>query len=365
MFNPNTCSWGDPAVAIAPNGRQYVAFTEKSICTPEPDLTPYLIVASRSGPKGGWLTRRVTRPATKFGYDDKPALTVDSKGRVYAAWSRLLKSRYQTTVVSSSADGGKTWSEPHVVDRSLVQPQLVTIAAADQGDDLYVAGVDARDGLWIGRSTDAGRHFAVRQAAPLPGNIAATCLVFGKFVLAQQAVRCLGPNPTLAVSKQRVFLTYGVVGPDKTQDVDVAVFDRALRPLSRGRVGPADPKKSDQFWPVSAVDPVTSALWACFYDTRGDSKRATAWFSCTVSADGRRWATPVRPARASSNVQVLWEDARIYGYGDSGGYGGYTGLAARGGMAYPMWIDTRNLNANAEEVFGARLPAKSLRRGLG
>jgi hypothetical protein len=116
---------------------------------------------------------------------------------------------------------------------------------------------------------------------------------------------------------------------------------------------------------VSAVDPVTSALWACFYDTRGDSKRATAWFSCTVSADGRRWATPVRPARASSNVQVLWEDARIYGYGDSGGYGGYTGLAARGGMAYPMWIDTRNLNANAEEVFGARLPAKSLRRGLG
>jgi BNR repeat-like domain len=365
MFNPNTCAWGDPAVAIAPNGRQYVAFTEKSICTPGPDLTPYLIVASRSGPKGGWLTRRVTRPATKFGYDDKPALTVDSKGRVYVAWPRLLRSKYQTTVVSSSADGGKTWSEPQVVDRSLDQPQLVTIAAAGQGDDLYVAGVDARDGLWIGRSTDAGRHFAVRQAAPLPGNVAATCIVFGKFVLPQQAVRCLGPNPTLAVSKQRVFLTYGVVGADTTQDVDVAVFDRALRPLSRGRAGPADPKKSDQFWPVSAVDPVTSDLWACFYDTRGDSKRTTAWFSCTVSADGRRWATPVRPARASSSVQVLREDARIYGYGDSGGYGGYTGLAARGGMAYPMWIDTRNLNANAEEVFSARLPAKSLRRGLG
>ena len=118
-----------------------------------------------------------------------------------------------------------------------------------------------------GRPTH-GRHFAVRQAAPLPGNIAATCIVFGKFVLPQQAVRCLGPNPTLAVSKQRVFLTYGVVGPDTTQDVDVAVFDRALRPLSRGRAGPADPKKSDQFWPVSAVDPVTSDLWACFYDTQ-------------------------------------------------------------------------------------------------
>ena len=215
-----------------------------------------------------------TRPATKFGYDDKPAITVDSKGRVYVAWSRLLKSRYQTTVVSSSADGGKTWSEPQVVDHSLVQPQLVTIAAAGQGDDLYIAGVDARDGLWIGRSTDAGRHFAVRQAAPLPGNIAATCIVFGKFVLPQQAVRCLGPNPTLAVSKQRVFLTYGVVGPDKTQDVDVAVFDRALRPLSRGRAGPADPKKSDQFWPVSAVDPVTSGPVGVLHTTPAVTRSA-------------------------------------------------------------------------------------------
>lgn len=363
-FDPNTCAWGDPAVAIAPNGRQYIAFTEKSICATGPDLTPYLVVGSRPGPRGGWLVRRVTRPATKFGFDDKPAITVDAKGRVYVAWSRLLRSKYQTTVVSSSTDGGKTWSEPRVVDRSLVQPQFVTIAAG-AGSNLYVAGVDAHHGLWIGRSTDAGRHFAVRGAAPLPGNIAGTCLVFGNFVLPQQAVRCLGPNPTLAVSKRHVFLTYGVAGADATQDVAVAVFDGELKRLSRGQVGPADPKKSDQFWPVSSVDPVTSDLWACFYDTRGDSKRTKAWFSCTVSTDGLRWAKPVRPARAWANVQVLWEDARIYGFGDAGGYGGYTGLAARGGTAHPMWIDTRDLNANNEEVFTARLPAKALRRGAG
>jgi hypothetical protein len=70
----------------------------------------------------------------------------------------------------------------------------------------------------------------------------------------------------------------------------------------------------------------------------------------------------VRPARASANVQVLWEDARIYGYGDSGGYGGYTGVSAAGGAAYPLWIDTRNVDARGEEVFGARLPARAFRR---
>ena len=52
LFDPNTCAWGDPAVAVGPDGRQYVAFTEKAICAPGPDLTPYLVVASRSGPKG-------------------------------------------------------------------------------------------------------------------------------------------------------------------------------------------------------------------------------------------------------------------------------------------------------------------------
>ena len=162
VSDPNTCAWGDPAVAIAPNGRQYVAYTEKSICAPGPDLTPYLVVASRRGPGGSWTTRRVTRPAIKFGFDDKPAIAVDRGGRVYVAWSRLLRSRYQTTVLSSSVDQGKTWSDPQVVDRTLVQPQLVTLAAGP-AHQVYVGGVDARRGIWIGRSNDGGKHFAVRQ----------------------------------------------------------------------------------------------------------------------------------------------------------------------------------------------------------
>src|SRR6266511_2954728 len=157
-FDPNTCAWGDPAVAVGSDGRQYVAFTEKSICAPGPDLTPYLVVGSRAG------------------------------------------RTYQTTVVISSSDGGRTWSKPHVVARKLAQPQLVTIAAG-AGGTVYLAGVDTH-GLWVGRSTDGGRRFAVRTAAvPLPGSQAATCLVFGKFVLPQQAVRCLGPNPTITLGR--------------------------------------------------------------------------------------------------------------------------------------------------------------------
>src|SRR5919198_3159847 len=176
QFNPNTCSWGDPSVAIAPNGRQYVAFTEKSICSPGTDLTPYLVVGSRAATGGAWTVRRLAPPATKFGFDDKPAISVGRDGRAYVAWSRLLGRKYQTTVVSSSADGGRTWSKPRVVARSLVQPQLVAIAAAERGA-VYLAGVDAQ-GIWVGRSTDGGRSFVVKRGvAALPGSQAATCIV--------------------------------------------------------------------------------------------------------------------------------------------------------------------------------------------
>jgi hypothetical protein len=352
-YDPNTCAWGDPAVAVGPDGRQYVAFTEKSICAPGPDLVPYLVVGSRAGPRGNWTVRRVTRPAVKFGFDDKPAISVGRDGRAYVAWSRLLGRAYQTTVISSSADGGRTWSKPQVVHRGLVQPQLVTIAAAEAGS-VYLAGVDAR-GIWVGRSTDGGGHFTVHTGmAKLPGSQAATCIVFGKFVLPQQAVRCLGPNPTISLGRGRVFVTYGVNGADLTHDVAVAVFDRALRPVWRGPIG-STKKKADQFWPTSTVDARTGKLWACYYDTTGDSDRKHAWFTCTSSRDGRQWTTPVRAVPQSQNQLVLWEDARIAGYGDSGGFGGYVGVAAAKGVVIPLWIDTHDVGGNQEEVFASTL----------
>lgn len=351
------CAWGDPAVAISPDGRQYVAFTEKSICVRGSSLTNYLVVASRAGPGGSWTVRRVAPPVGEFGFDDKAAIAVGRDGRAYVAWSRLLGPAYQTTVVSSSADGGTTWSQPRVVDRKLVQPQLVTVAAGPRGV-LYVAGVDAR-GLWIGRSTDGGRRFAVRPAGELPGSQAATCIVAGEYVVPQQGRRCVGPNPSVAVGPDRVYLTYGVNGPDGTQDVAVAVFDRSLELLSRGPVGPAQ-AKADQFWPASAVDAETGRLWACFYDTTGDSERSQAWFSCTSSIDGREWTEPVRATERPVNAARLWNSALIYGFGDTVGLGGYVGVAAAGDVAYPLWIDTRVADGRQEEVYAARIAASAV-----
>jgi len=156
------------------------------------------------------------------------------------------------------------------------------------------------------------------------------------------------------VGKGRVFLTYGVNGADRTQDAAVAVFDPALGPVFRGPIAPGK-KKADQFWPASAFDAKTGRLWACFYDTTGDPGRQHAWFVCSSSSNGRSWTPLVRVTAPSANADTLWEDARIYGYGDNGGWGGYIAVAAADGVAHPLWIDTRDLGGNQEEIFAARL----------
>jgi len=156
-------------------------------------------------------------------------------------------------------------------------------------------------------------------------------------------------------TSDRVFVTYGVGWPGGPQSVHIAVFDRSLHPVSGGLVGPVD-AKADRFWPAAAFDATTGRLSVCYYDTSGDPSRARAWYSCTSSRDGRTWAKPVRAARDSANAEVLWEDARVYLFGDSIGFGGSTAVAAAGGTVHPLWIDTSDLQGKKQEVFGATLP---------
>jgi hypothetical protein len=348
------CARGEPAAAIGRDGRQYAAFIVNPYCTPESPY-PYLVVASRAYSRAKWLVRRVGVRSAIDLFDAKPAIAASPDGRVYVAWTRLLKKTYATTVLSWSADGGASWSQPRVVSKALAHPQLVSITV-DRRGRLYLAGVDSRLGIWVARSADRGRHFSVHRAAPLPGNQAATCAFLQrKYPIPFEANHCNGPNPTVTATGSRVYVTYAAAEPNGTLGVRVAVLDSALRLRWGGRVGPPEQRKGDQFQPASAVDSTGGKLWVCYYDTSGDPSRRQAWFTCTVSRNGRGWASPVRTTAVSANQGVLIEDARIFGFGDELGYGGYTGLAVTGGTAHPLWIDTRDLGARLQEVFSARL----------
>ncbi len=349
----DACGRGDPAATVDDRGRQFVAFTVSGSCSQD-DQTPYVVVAVRSGLTAKWTLRRLGAKRPADFWDDHPSLATAPGGRVYAVWSRLLRWRYEGVVVSSTADGGRTWSSPRPIDRRLSFPRLATATVGPSGA-LYVAGADARFGIWVATSRDEGKHFRLARVARLPGNRTAGCATASGHPTPFQGIRCLGPNPTVASLAGRVFVTYGVGWPGEPQSVRIGVLDPSLRRVWEGPIGPFD-AGADRFWPSSVADTKTGLLWACFYDTSGDPSRKQAWYSCTHSRDGRTWAKPLRAARDSASPEVLWEDARVYAFGDVIGFGGYTAVAAAGGVAHPLWIDTRDLDGNKQEVFAARLP---------
>jgi peptide/nickel transport system permease protein len=349
----DACSRGEPSAAVDRRGRQFVAFTVSGTCQ-EYDQSPYVVAAVRAGPSAPWILRRLGPKRTSDFWDDHPSIAAAPDGKIYAVWSRLLRWTYEGIVVSSSADGGRTWTAPRLVSPRLSFPRLAATTTGPDGS-LYVTGIDARMGVWLARSSDGGKSFRLVRVAALPGNRAADCSTAATHPTPFQGIRCLGPNPTVLAARNRVIVTYGVGWPGQQQSVHIGVLDRSLRPLWHGPVGPAD-AKADRFWPAATVDAATGRLWVCFYDTSGDPKRGRAWYSCTSSRDGRGWTKPVRAARDSASTDVLWEDARVYAYGDTIGFGGTTAVAAADGTVHPFWIDTRNLEGKQQEVFGSTLP---------
>src|SRR5262245_29767695 len=110
-----SCAAGEPRTAIDRSGRQYLAFLAGTFCGD--NLTPYLVVTSRAAPTDGWGPLvRVVPPAWKYGFDDAPSLAVDEhSGRLYLSWLRSLGRKEAALVAATSADHGRTWSQPAVV----------------------------------------------------------------------------------------------------------------------------------------------------------------------------------------------------------------------------------------------------------
>jgi hypothetical protein len=328
---PGGCFFAAPRTAIDRAGREYFAFLAGP-CSET--LTPHLVVTSRAGLHAPWqpLTRVAPRVG-RWGFDDGPALAVDERsGRLYLAWTRGLGKARVVTVVSSSDDRGRTWTAPRPVSNTLVNPHLASVAVGPQGD-LYVAGIDAKLGLWIARSTDGGRSFTPpRVAAPLVNDPARSfCALSNDGPLPFELTHCIGPSPTVLVNASRVFLVYSDIGANRTPDVFVSVLARDLTPLFRARVNPPDHGATQQFFPAAAIDAQTGVVSACWYDTTFDPHAHRAWFTCSSSGGGQRWSQPVRAAEKPTQPIVLYRTLPIA-----------PAVVAADGRVHAFWPDGRN-----------------------
>jgi hypothetical protein len=341
-----SCAHGAPTVATGPDGRQYLAFLAATFCGDA--LTPYLGITSRGGAGEPWsrLTRVAPR-AWKYGFDDAPDLAVDPRsGRLYLGWTRSLGAKVATVVVSASRDGGRSWSAPRPVSDALQHPHHATLAVAPNGD-VYVAGIDAKTGVWIARSRDGGETFsAPRAAAPLAANPSAGCALSAEEPLPRELSACAGPDPSLSIGRDRVYVVYSDVAANQSPDVYVAALGLDLKPLFRVPVHPPDKGNAQQFIPASTVDPTTGRLWACWYDTTYDVNEHRAWFTCAWSRNGRTWSAPERAAAEPTPPVIL--------YGAVGQGGLTPAVTARNGVAHAFWGDGRVIE-NELDVFTAAL----------
>jgi hypothetical protein len=218
----------------------------------------------------------------------------------------------------------------------------------------------------VARSTDGGERFGPERKAAAFSVIPIPHCGIG-VVLRADPRSCIQANPILSVDTSggrysgRVYLSYAGTGFTGVAGASLSTFDSRLRPIAGypllryHRVVTRFPgaKGSEQFWPQSAVDPSDGSLWLCFYDTAGDAAGKSAHYSCAVSRDGgRTWTRPVRVASKPSDETQ--PGARQYGY--------YQGLAVAGGVAHPMWTDTRDLADRSEEVYTARVRLDDLLR---
>jgi hypothetical protein len=360
----------DPGVGIDRNGRQYFSFVRSTPCQIG---HPHLYVASRAGPDSAWGPPVLVSPLRGARFDDKPAITVDRspvsrhENRVYVAWTRVAHDGGFSILVSSSDDGGKTWSRPAKANRTGEQLSYVTLAASRKGT-LYVAWHDiSAFHVNVAMSTDGGKTFGGEHQVVAFAIVTIPACAAG-IVIPAQKLTCVQPNPILSVDTSggryagRVYVTYTLTDFQGDKGIAVTVFDSRLRPIAGYPVGKKplllaptpSSVNADQFWPASAVDSATGTVWACFYDTRGDRKRTKAFFSCTFSEDGgRTWVKPFHAASVPTDETQPGADAREFG--------DYEGLAVANGKAHPIWTDSRDLATRAEEIYTTTLTTADVR----
>lgn len=361
---------GDPGVGIDATGRQYYSYLRATPCATG---RPRLFVVSRPGPDAPWSKPVLVASPGRSLFDDKPAIAVDSSAaspylnRVYVAWSRISHRSVYSIVSSHSDDGGKTWSRPVKVNRDGSVLSYASVAVSRRGI-VYVAWDDNSSfSLELARSTDGGARFEPQRNV-VSFSVAEIPHCGSGVVIPAQRLACIHANPIVSVDRSRgrfagrVYVSYSKTHLSASLNVLVNAFTSRLRPISVSKSpGEGVPvartptrTRPDRFWPQSAVDPSTGALWVCFYDTTGDPKAKRVFYRCTVSRDGARsWAAPIRAASVASDATQ--PDANLRAYGD------YEGLAVANGVAHPVWTDTRDLSTLAEEIYTTRLALADFR----
>jgi hypothetical protein len=185
---------GMHSLAVAADGRVYLAWLdERDITMPQPSemaeghhTESNREVFTAYSADGGRTFSPNRRVATDACPCCKTALAVGPEGRLYVGWRQVLPGDFRHIAVSSSTDGGNTYSQPVIVSDDRWQiagcPVSGPALAVAPGGALrvlwYSEGSAGQTGLYRSESRDGGRSFTPREALSV-GHATGTPVLLG------------------------------------------------------------------------------------------------------------------------------------------------------------------------------------------
>lgn len=269
-------------------------------------------------------------------FNDKPMITVAPDNTVYVAWDNASprngkSSDNDVILVSSSHDQGATFSTPVAASPSTGGPAAVIGADPFVGPDgtLYVAWQDSvHPSIQVSSSTDGGLTFS----APSP--ISTTLATF-QVLPPAQAVRGALIYPACSADREgRLYCSWSDATASNGMRVFVSTSDNGTS-WSRARAVGDTTTLSDQFNQWLAVDSGTGNVVVSWYDTRNDPTRASTEYSMVESTTrGSSYSSLIQLATKPTNETCC--GAQMHDQ-----YGDYEGIAALNGSVHPIWTDRR------------------------
>jgi hypothetical protein len=364
----------DPAVVFDANGTAYAAYGATETAGALPNTRVVVARSTDGGATYPTFRELANNPRVpnvpgndRWTFATGPDGADDVGQRTYLAWTRNVDedagagvSLDQQIVVSSTGDGGNTWSAPVVVNdgsnAGSDAGNLTALPAVGPDGDLYLVWHDiGGNRIMFDRSTDGGVTWGTDSVVTASG--------VGFLVsIPPQNDRGISPLGALAADRSggtnddRIYLAYLDTAGMPDTNVFVRFSDNDGGTWSAPTRINDDAGTTSQFLPWLTVDQATGLVAAVWYDARDDAtNRAVHVYSGVSHNGGTTWDANVRVTDNPSDMSA----------NNPGSYTGdfleYIGVAALDCQLVPVWsdnsetADTNPATADDNDYFVDRL----------
>ena len=285
-------------------------------------------------------------------FNDKPMITADAnpnspfRDRVYIAWDAASGGSTGGGVrVARSTDHGATFTSVRADDPKGPGRAIGACPFVGTNSELYLAWNDyAANTIAFNRSFDGGVTWD-RQSIVAFKQIPFDIAVPAEFNRAALVYPACDTDRSKGAHRGRLVCSWMDLAGNGTTDIFTAFSDDKGATWSLPQPATDQlPFAVDRFNQWLSIDPTNGVVNVSFYDTRNDTTGArymTDIYLARSSDGGASYATNVRASDVSSNehdCDGVFPCSQI-NYGNQ--QGDYSGLVAFGGIAHPIWTDSR------------------------